>query len=126
MTLDLPPLLGALHSTFNISRLKMYRDGRSAFPSRPQRLYQPPAVLSDSNGVAQYEVESILAQRGKASHRELLVRWKGYGSEHDQWQPRAELTRTAPEAVAEFLAHQGDGSQLAQLTVGPEVKHDRK
>ena len=39
VTLDLPPLLGALHPTFNISRLKPYRDGRGSFPGRPQRLH---------------------------------------------------------------------------------------
>ena len=39
VTLELPPLLGALHPTFNISRLKLYRDGRALFPGRPQRLH---------------------------------------------------------------------------------------
>src|SRR4051794_29421195 len=63
VTLELPPLLGALHSTFNITRLKLYRDGRALFPGRPQRLHQPPAVEADSNGVAEWEVECILAQR---------------------------------------------------------------
>ena len=37
---DLPPLLGALHPTFNISRLKLYRDGSKQFPGRPQRLHR--------------------------------------------------------------------------------------
>ena len=110
VTLELPPLLDALHSTFNISRLKVYRDGRTAFPTRPQRLHQPPAVDSDTNGVSQYEVESVLAQRSKGSRREMLVRWKGYGAEDDMWQLRQDLTRTAPEAVAEFLARQYDGA----------------
>ena len=32
VTLELPPLLGALHPTFNISRLKLYRDGRALLP----------------------------------------------------------------------------------------------
>jgi hypothetical protein len=106
VTLELPPLLGALHPTFNISRLKVYRDGRSAFPSRPQRLEQPPAVDHDTNGVARYEVESVLAQRGGARRCELLVRWKGYGAEDDQWKLRSELAREAPAMVAEFDARQ--------------------
>jgi hypothetical protein len=107
VTLELPPLLGALHSTFNISRLKLYHDGSALFPTRPQRAHQPPAVERDSNGVQSYEVESVLAQRGAASRRQLLVRWKGYGAEDDQWCSRAELRRTAPEAVADFDARQG-------------------
>jgi hypothetical protein len=104
VTLDLPPPLGALHSTFNISRLKLYRDGRERFPDRPQRLTQPPAVDHDTNGVARYEVESIMAQRSTGARRELLVHWKGYGPEHDEWQPREEVIRSAPKLVAEFDA----------------------
>lgn len=111
VTLDLPQLLGALHPTFNISRLRPYRDGRAAFPGRPQRLHQPPAVVTDTNGVAEYEVEAVLAQRGTGTLRELLIRWKGYGPEDDQWQRRSELVRTAPEKVAEY-----DGLQVGSST----------
>ena len=119
VSLELPPLLGALHSTFNISRLKPYRDGRSLFPDRPQRLQQPPAVEHDTNGVARYEVESVLAQRGTRARRELLIRWQGYGPEHDEWQLRSQLERDAPLAVAEFDSWQQGGGQqqLAQLAL---------
>ena len=106
ITLDLPPLLGAMHDTINISRLKLYRDGRAEFPGRPQRHHQPPAVKTDTNGASQYSVECIVAQRGSAARRELLIRWEGYGAEHDQWQPRREVMKTAPEKVAEFDALQ--------------------
>ena len=128
VTLELPTLLGALHPTFNISRLKLYHDGSARFPTRPQPHYQPPAVDTDTNGAASYEVEAVLAQRGSARSRQLLVRWKGYGAEHDQWQSRAELMRTAPELVADFDARQRDGSahaaQLAQLeTVARSLAH---
>lgn len=117
VTLDLPPLLGALHSTFNISRLKLHRDGQALFPGRPQHLPQPPAVRTDTNGVASYEVECVVAQRGSHARRELLVRWKGYGAEHDQWQRRNELVRSAPAAVADFDALQQGGSQHAAQAV---------
>ena len=117
VTLDLPPLLGALHSTFNISRLKLYRDGRALFPGRPQRLYQPPAVERDTNGVASYAVEAVLAQRGAGARRELLVRWKGYGAEHDEWQLRSELSHSAPLKVAEFDALRQNGSYYAAQAV---------
>ena len=73
VTLALPPLLGALHSTFNISRLKPYRSSDAErFPGRPQRLEQPPAVDTDTNGVARYEVECVLAQRNRGRQRQLL------------------------------------------------------
>jgi hypothetical protein len=116
VTLDLPPLLGALHPTFNISRLKLYRDGSKLFPGRPTRLHRPPAVDSDTNGVASYEVEAVLAQRGAGARRELLVRWKGYGAEHDQWQLRSELARSAPLKVAEFdVITMGSSERAAQV-----------
>ena len=115
VTLELPPLLGALHHTINISRLKLYRDGHSLFPHRPQQLPQLPAVHADTNGVAEYEVECVLAQRGSGARRELLIRWKGYGPEHDQWQSRSQLIRTAPLRVAEYDAMQQGGSQSAAL-----------
>ena len=57
-------------------------------------------------------------QRGSARSRQLLVRWKGYGAEHDQWQSRAELMRTAPELVADYDARQRD-ILPAQLGFGP-------
>ena len=110
VTLDLPPLLGALHPTVNVSRLKVYRDGRSAFPTRPIRFPQPPAVVSDTNGEQQWEVEGISAQRGVGVRRELLVRWKGYGPEHDEWKRRSELLVSAPEVVAEH-----DGRQQGRM-----------
>jgi hypothetical protein len=116
ITLELPPLLGALHPTVNISRVKLYRDGRAQFPDRPQRFAQPPAVDADTNGVASYEVECVTAQRGNGAQRELLVRWKGYGAEHDEWQRRSELVRSAPIVVAQFEAlQQNRGIALTQL-----------
>jgi hypothetical protein len=45
----------------------------------------------------------------------MLVRWKGYAAEHDEWQKRSELVRTAPEVVAEYDAIQQGASSQAQL-----------
>ncbi len=106
VTLELPALLSALHPTVNISRLKPYRDGLTAFPTRPVQFTQPPAVDSDTNGAPQYEVECAVASRGKGARRELLVRWKGYGPEDDTWQRRSELKRMAPRVVEEYDARQ--------------------
>ena len=106
ITLELPPLLSALHPTVNISRLKPYRDGKAAYPDRPQRLAQPAAVTTDTNGVPSYEVERIIAQKGKRGQQQLLVRWTGYGAEDDSWELRRELVKSAPRKVEEFDAQQ--------------------
>jgi len=107
ITLDLPPLLQAMHPSVNISRLKLYRDGTLLFPDRPRKHTQPPAVEVDTNGVRKYQVECIVAQRGtRGSH--LLVRWLGYGPEDDEWKPRRELINSAPECVEHWDKLQRD------------------
>lgn len=59
-----------------------------------------------------------MAQRRNGTRRELLIRWKGYGPEHDEWQLRSELIRTAPERVAEYDAlQQGISPQAAQAAL---------
>ena len=108
-TLALPPQLQALHSTFNIEKLKRYRDGRAAFPDRPQPHPRPPPVApSDSNGNAVWEVERIMAKRKHGRGTQLLVAWKGYPAEENTWEPRPSLLPGAADALADF-----EESQLA-------------
>lgn len=105
-TLALPPQLQALHPTFNIEKLKAYRDGRAAFPSRPLLHPRPPPVAqADSNGDAQFEVERIVAQRKRGRAQQFLVAWKGYPPEENTWEPRSRL-RNASEALDDFLRGQ--------------------
>ena len=103
-TLALPPQLQALHPTFNIDKLKPYRDPAAAFPSRPQQLARPPPFApADSNGDAEWEVERITAQRHSGRRRQFLVRWKGYSVEESTWQTRADLAG-APDLLREWEA----------------------
>ena len=102
VTLELPEQLEAMHATFNISRLKLYRDGTALFPGRPRQHHAPPAVDADTNGVKEYEVQCIVAERGPVRNRQLLVRWVGYAPEHDEWKPRRDLLRTARRVVEEW------------------------
>ena len=90
-TLDLPPQLSALHPTFNIDKLKAYKDP-GLFPGRPTPLARPPpTAAADSNGDAEYEVEAITAQRYTGHRTEYLVRWKGYAEFESTWQKRSTL-----------------------------------
>lgn len=104
-TLALPPQLQALHPTFNIEKLKLYRDGRTLFPGRPQPFNRPPPeVTAESNGDEQFVVESIMAQRRRGRAIEYLVAWKGYPPEENTWEPSFSVAHT--EALIEFKAMQ--------------------
>ena len=102
-TLALPPQLKALHPTFNIDKLKLYRDGMAAFPSRPRPFARPPPVaVADSNGDAVWEVERITAQRKHGRAYQYLVSWKGYPAEENTWESRANLRGSAKRILAEW------------------------
>jgi len=93
--LKLPPQLQALHPTFNIEKLKPYRDGRAQFPTRPQRFDRPPPdIQADSNGDKQWVVERILARRKRGRTNEYLVEWKGYPPEENTWEPHSAIRHT--------------------------------
>ncbi|CAI7770301.1 unnamed protein product [Closterium sp. NIES-53] len=55
-----------------------------------------------------YEVERVLLhrdrQRGRKTVREFLIKWKGYGPEHNSWEPEEHLTDTAVQSYMEDLA----------------------
>ena len=108
-TLALPPQLKALHPTFNIEKLKRYRDGRAAFPDRPLPHPRPPPIApADSNGDAVWEVERVTAKRKAGRGVQYLVAWKGYPAEENTWLSRSSLLPGAADALADF-----ENSQLA-------------
>lgn len=101
-TLALPNQLQALHPTFNITRLKRYRDGRDAFPDRPVVFDRPPPEAeADTNGDAEWVVDRIVAKKGRGRGVRYLVAWKGYPPEEATWEPRSNL-RGARLALADF------------------------
>ena len=105
-TLQLPPQLQALHPTFNIDKLKRYRDGISLFPDRPRPFDRPPPVAqADSNGDQLFEVDRIVAQRKRGRKLEYLVAWRGYPPEENTWEPIAAL-RNARDAIADYHSNQ--------------------
>jgi hypothetical protein len=84
--LQLPSHL-RLHNRFHVSLLKHYL-ADEVFPDHTAE--PPPApVLVDNH--TEYFVEALLAKRGAGKRAKYLVRWLGYGPEHDSWLPYAEV-----------------------------------
>ena len=99
--LELPPQM-QIHPVFNISRLKVYQDGREAFPHRQQPQDRPPPELNE-DGEEMFEVDSIIAKRGPPQRIEYLVRWKGYDISESSWEPKSKLSG-AGESIDAFEA----------------------
>jgi hypothetical protein len=87
--LALPPSM-LVHPVFHVSLLHPYSsDGAS----------QPPPPLSFSSGIPLYEVEEVLqhrdVRRGKRTVKQFLIKWAGYGHEHNTWEPEGNLNKSA-------------------------------
>lgn len=97
--LDLPAQL-QIHPVLNIDRLRPYRDGQSAFPSRPAPDSRPPPEVTLENGAALWEVESILGRRGRGARVRYLVKWLGYPLHESTWEPLSSLASSAESIQA--------------------------
>ena len=95
--LDLPESMRKIHAVFHVSKLKPYKaSGR----------VQPPPVPIEIEGELEYEVERVLDKRVTKRRKkdrvvEYLVKWLGYGHEHNSWEP-AKALANAQEVVQLF------------------------
>lgn len=92
------PRTWKIHPVFNVVYLSPYI--KPSFPTQPQ-LTQPPP--EDIEGQEEYTVEEVIDCRYNKSKRrpKWKVRWKGYSSSEDTWEPRLVLGN-AGEAVKEY------------------------
>lgn len=92
--LELPASL-KLHNVFHVSLLKLHKSGPANATTPP-----PPPELIE--GEYEYEVESILSHRFLRNNKtEFLVKWLGYGPEHNTWEPEANCAH-CPDKLTEY------------------------
>ena len=82
--LELPASMGKTHPVFHVSLLRPYH------ATSDQSLPPMPTVV---DGEMEFEVERILnhrdikiSQNSRRTKREYLVKWSGYGHEHNSWE----------------------------------------
>ena len=83
--LDLPPQW-RIHPVFHTSLLSPYEENEAHGPSYT---LPPPEEVE---GQEEFEVEAILAHRGQGARRRYLIKWKGYPTSDNTWEPERNLT----------------------------------
>jgi hypothetical protein len=73
------------HPVFHASLLTPYKETET---HGPNHLEPPPDLIDD---VEEYEVEALLAHRKLGSRYQYLVKWKGYDSSYNTWEPERNL-----------------------------------
>ena len=82
--LRLPPSW-RIHPVFHASLLRPARLDEDLHPTIvDDNLRPPPDII---NELEEYEVESIINHRGGKRRREYLVKWVGYPSSENTWEP---------------------------------------
>jgi len=84
-----------LHPVFNVVKLTPAPED----PITGQRTEDLPLLIV-IDGEAEWEVEEILDSHWYWRRFQYLIKWKGYGCEHNSWESTSEVS--APELTAEF------------------------
>lgn len=92
--LELPTTMKC-HPVFHVSLLhKWHKDGR-------QQPHPPPIHVSDEDGTW-CQIDAILdhkkVKRGRKQIDRYLVKWTGFGPEHNEWRDASEVTEVAIQA----------------------------
>ncbi|QRW23611.1 Retrotransposable element Tf2 protein [Rhizoctonia solani] len=91
--LELPPTM-RIHNVFYMGLLsKVKRDKKRSFENRP-----PPVTV---DGEEEYKVKGITDMEERNGKWFFRVKWKGYGSEENTWEPRENL-KNAKKILEKF------------------------
>lgn len=88
-----------MHNVVNLEHLTKY----TRSPDTDRTLLPNPRDFIQAS--EEYEIERIVQERTRKGKTSYLVRWIGYGAEHDLWLSRYEL-RNAPEILANWKLSQ--------------------
>ena len=103
--LDLPTSM-KIHSTFHVSKLKIYNKDNNEIFEREQIIRPAPEIINEQE---EFEIEKIIDKResGSKSRKKInyLVMWKGYPRWEATWENAEELVN-AQEKINEYEEEQ--------------------
>ena len=100
--------------SYELSDLQGAPAARAVAPSMMKPVIADPVLDADS-----YVVETILAHRDTPSQRLYHVRWKGFGPEHDSWEPATTLD--AATAIDDYWSKSTPSETAAPSAPSPET-----
>ena len=107
-----------IHDVFHAKLLHPYKETEE----HGENFTEPPPDLID--GEPEWEVEQILDMRTRRSGKQYLIRWKGYSSAHDSWEPWENIN--APLLMVEFEKRRGaQDKEDAQERQGVQKKSSK-
>jgi hypothetical protein len=83
-----------IHNVFHVSLLKPYHTDGSYQPP-PQPILLDDGLFYEVEAVLQHKVVQRQGATRQYSTRSYLIKWKGYGHEHNTWEPEDHLTQAA-------------------------------
>ena len=111
-----------IHPVFHISLLRPMQDT----PSGRQWLLPAPAPVAFLDGDPYWSVEAILdhkeVKRGKKMVMYYLLKWEGYGHEHNSWEPDSNLPSGMEEEIAEYWRKHEQRAAKRRRTTAPPAE----
>ena len=80
---------------FHTSLLSPYNENDTHGSNFP---WPPPDLIAEEE---EYEIERILCHQGNLSNCSFFIRWKGFSTEEDSWEPEQNL-KYAKSALEEY------------------------
>jgi hypothetical protein len=90
------PVTLHIHDVFHVSVLTKFRraGGKGSDPDRFGRVFIPPPPV-EVDGQWEHWVEEVLKHKTVGATTKFLVKWLGYGHEHNSWEPESAISETS-------------------------------